>query len=799
MRGSTKNETTKESENSNDEVDLLNIVEMRIRGDASDFEIKEQTVHRPGNSMQACRVPPPRPPQHSQAASIPPPPSVHSTDSKDSFDIFSLVAARAAQPSLPDADNLCDQGQNTLELAGIKDTRAVVGENSSTTLLLLQSDFTFRPTSTASNGSTTSRQGSFATGVPDNITSTEPLPTLTAPSLSRARRVSAVSVSEPGAHAVDGITLLFDRPRSRPSTGGTPDMEELGLELVPTSQNETDGNGGLIHADLVDDSEIGEIPTAEPMTTRAKRLWKKQLCLGFSRQAIVAITIVSILLLAFLLARKSSNQTPSAKQQNGAIPIPEYPGTTASITQAPTSLWERLNLPEYTLRVMENPRSPQTKAYQWLSNNINKSNNTQHLPVWRLKQRFALATFYYSTRGDYWVKNQGWLDWDTNECSWEQLQWLTGEAACADNGKLLSLRFGYANNYANNLDGTIPPEIALLHDSLETLSIFQNPQLKGNIPMEVGLMTRLTLLLFSTTSLSGTLPTELGQLESLEGLSISGRELDGTLPTQLGNLRKLTSLGFSRANFSGSIPTEVLRLSNLKSLSLLECPLLDTASFLPEVVGNLHSLNSVNLGYRKTGGFTSIPSEIGKLTNLASLILKDFQLNGPLPSELAMLTNLNYLDLQRNSITGTLPQELSKMSQLEIVNIGSNQLEGRPLEQGVLHQLTQLQELHINDNLFSGCIATEIGSMSSLEKLELQNTNLSGTLPTELLLLDNLTSLVVMNTSLTGSIPDGLCGAILSPHERKYFGGNSYSVPTTNLSACYGTSLCGCTCDPCPK
>ncbi|CAB9512666.1 Leucine Rich Repeat [Seminavis robusta] len=402
------------------------------------------------------------------------------------------------------------------------------------------------------------------------------------------------------------------------------------------------------------------------------------------------------------------------KQQNEGIPIQDNAATTASITQAPILLWERLNLPEYTLRAMENPRSPQTKAYQWLSNNINKSNNTQHLPVWRLMQRFALATFYYSTRGDYWVSNQGWLDWDTNECNWEQLRWSdpqAGEVDCNDSGKLLSLQFVAANN----LDGTIPPEISLLHESLEVLLLSWNRQLKGSIPTEAGMMTRLTVLWFSATHLSGALPTELGQLQSLENLMISHSELDGTLPTELGNLSNLTTLGFQMANFSGSIPTEILRLSNLQSLSFLECPLLEKTAFLPGVVGNLHNLKILNLSNRKTGDLTSIPSEIGKLTNLENLIFTDFQFNGTIPSEMGSLTKLAYLTLKRNSISGTLPEELSKVSQLRVLRIQSNKLEGRILEKGVLHQLSKLLLLEISDNLFSGSLPTEVGLCLALE------------------------------------------------------------------------------------
>ncbi|CAB9516490.1 Leucine Rich Repeat [Seminavis robusta] len=633
------------------------------------------------------------------------------------------------------------------------------------------------------------------TFIDDVISSIQPLPTSSSPEF---HQTGNIREERPGAYAMAGIRPIFRGPRRiRPLTGRIPDVEGLGLELVPTSQNETDGDDRLIYADPIDDSENGMIPTAEPITTRAKRLWKKKLFLFLSLETVVAQVLVLFILGAFLLARKPSNQTPPAKLQNGVIPIQEYPGTTASITQAPILLWERLNLPDYTIRAMENPRSPQTKAYQWLSNNINNSNNTQQLPVWRLKQRFALATFYYSTRGDYWVKNQGWLDWDSNECSWAQILLFDPSPAsiCDDNGQLLSLQYFYANN----LDGTMPPEISLLCDSLETLRFAWNHQLKGNIPTEIGLMTRLTALGFSATHLSGTLSTEMGQLQSLEELIIAHSKLDGTLPTELGNLSKLGSLLTEGVNFSGSIPTEILQLSNLKTLIFSECPLLDTSSFLPQVVLNLHNLEMLSLDSQKTGEFKPIPSEIGRLTNLANLVLDDFQINGTIPSEMGLLTKLNYLYLERNSITGTLPEELSKMSQLKKLLISSNHLEGIPLEPELLPQLTQLQQLCINDNVFSGSIATEVGLWSSLKILELQDTNLSGTLPTELLLLDNLTSLVLMNTSLTGSIPDGLCGVRLLPHEMKRFGGNYYAVPTTNLSVCYGTNLCGCTCEQCPK
>ncbi|CAB9513465.1 Leucine Rich Repeat [Seminavis robusta] len=744
MQKSTKTKKASSSEASsenNNDVDLLKIVEMRIRGDASDFM---ESVEEQRKSRQARRhVVPPRPPprdlsqpnnnnhsQQQQADTILPPCRV---SKEDTFDILSLVAERAAQPpSLPDDDDVDhidddDQEQNTstLELTEtIKDTRAVLRN---------------------SNNSST---------------------TVTPPTLSRARRASQV---EPGAYPVAGIRAMMHHPSRIPSTGRTHGMDELGLELVSSSQDETHYDDDLVHADPVDDSENGEIATAEPITTRAKRVWKKKLCLHLSLQAIVAIAIVAIILLAFLLAPKMGNHKELGKHQNGVLPIDQRQPPPPPSTQEPSSLLEKLNLPDYTLTEMENSRSAQSRAYHWLSNNINKNNNGQNLPVWRLRQRFALATFYYATRGDNWVKNQGWLDWETNECNWEQIQSrrvLDQAPACDDNGQLLSLQF----KFANNADGTIPPEISLLHESLERVVVSWSFQLKGHIPTEVGLLTRLKEFVLGTTHLSGTLPTELGQLRSLEQLLISSNAFVGTLPTELGNLSNLTNFIFDGANFSGSSPTEILQLSNLKHLGFTNCPGLDIEAFLPEVTRNMHNLETLVLGGWKPGRLTSIPSEVGKLTNLATLNLKGFQHNGPIPSEMGLLTQLTNLNLQRSSISGTLPKELSKMSQLEFLNLQSNKLEGKVLEQGVLHLLNKLQLLQIRDNLFSGSLPTEVGLWSSLEILSLQNTKISGTLPTELLLLDNFASLVVVNTSLTGSIPRGLCNKVVLKRKESVLG-----------------------------
>ena len=58
----------------------------------------------------------------------------------------------------------------------------------------------------------------------------------------------------------------------------------------------------------------------------------------------------------------------------------------------------------------------------------------------------------------------------------------------------------------------------------------------------------------------------------------------------------------------------------------------------------------------------SIPSEIGLLTNLVSLIVAYTGLTGSIPSELGKLSNIVTLALISNTLTGSIPSELGNSS-----------------------------------------------------------------------------------------------------------------------------------------
>ena len=108
-------------------------------------------------------------------------------------------------------------------------------------------------------------------------------------------------------------------------------------------------------------------------------------------------------------------------------------------------------------QALSDSSTPQSRALAWLEGNVNLDTYTDQQKV----QRYVLATLYYSTGGDSWDTGPGWLS-DDNECDWY------GANECID-GALDGLALD-----SNDLQGTIPPEISMLSDSLGK-SLLQMP------------------------------------------------------------------------------------------------------------------------------------------------------------------------------------------------------------------------------------------------------------------------------------------------------------------------------------
>jgi len=99
---------------------------------------------------------------------------------------------------------------------------------------------------------------------------------------------------------------------------------------------------------------------------------------------------------------------------------------------------------------LNTPSTPQHQALIWLSGNVNYPYFSNEAKI----QRYSLATFYFSTDGDKWNANNGWLS-DADECS----EWAN--VVCTSRGSVSELALSN-----NELEGTIPEELAMLSDSL---------------------------------------------------------------------------------------------------------------------------------------------------------------------------------------------------------------------------------------------------------------------------------------------------------------------------------------------
>ncbi|CAB9528538.1 LRR receptor-like serine threonine-protein kinase [Seminavis robusta] len=652
-------------------------------------------------------------------------------------------------------------------------------------------------------------------GIMDDI---QPLPDVAPPSLHRGgRRTREV---EPGAYALGGgIRPAFYHPRM-PSVAMT--NNEVANDSEPTSFSSSLGqscsaeNETLVHAQPInDDSERGELPTAKPMSERAKIVWKKKIFLSLTVEMLVGImVIIGIALVVSFRNNRLTQKVPQLKQQNGAI----YMHTDGhGATQAPTTFMDGilkgLNLPDYTLEAMQDHRCPQYKAYQWFLEN---QQSLGTYPKWRLKQRFALATFFFATRGEHWVNHHSWLDWETHECYWEQQFTLKEDFSsfqCDDSGHIQSLSF-----LRNKLAGTIPKEMSLLSATLTRLNLLGNMELNGQIPSEIGLLTKLTVLLtFMTklsggipteiglltnlrvwdskmTDLSGSIPTEMGLLRDLKELELASKEITGQIPSELGLLSGLTRLSLFSMGLSGTLPKELYQLPSMAFFWLGDCPGIDLGPIIPALAATqmLHLERVVLQGNQGTGSF---PYNMGRLSSLISLSLNRFQLSNAIPSEIGELTQLTALDLQENLLSSSVPSELYLLFGLRFLVLNSNILTGH-LPPQLFQSLRKLEVLHLHNTHFSGSLASEIGLLTNLKELELQSTSLSGELPSELLVLPNLTGISVANTSLYGSIPDGLCH-LLHRNELECYGPHGCYPKKMTTSVCQGTVLCGCNCAPC--
>ena len=267
------------------------------------------------------------------------------------------------------------------------------------------------------------------------------------------------------------------------------------------------------------------------------------------------------------------------------------------------------------------------------------------VPTPRTEDHAPLIAFYEATGGANWSANDNWLTPRPVEV-WHGVE-VDAE------GRVVGLDLEF-----NRLTGQLPPELGEL-SRLRSLILSRN-ELAGTIPSELGDLPDLRQLNLRDNGIAGEIPPALGHIAYLDQLDLRGNQLEGAIPAALGSLASLRRLYLSGNNLTGEIPPTLGNLASLQSLFLSNN---DLAGEIPSALGDLTRLEQLYVGNNGITG--EIPAAFGNLASLRQLLLFGNALAGPVPPELGRLTQLRLLSLRDNpGLSGALPSAVTSLSSI---------------------------------------------------------------------------------------------------------------------------------------
>ena len=316
--------------------------------------------------------------------------------------------------------------------------------------------------------------------------------------------------------------------------------------------------------------------------------------------------------------------------------------------------------------------------------------------------------------------------------------------------------------------------------------LLQGVGVTGFLPTELGLLTQVTGIDFSDTHLSGTLPSELALLTKLQSLQLNSNRISGSLPAW-SSLRSLFIVQMEGCRVQGTLPSEWSELGLLSIVKLYGNQISGTlppswshlsvlsdimlhgnllSGTIPTEWGNLRALNYFQTSSQAYYGLSpteanrfsgSIPTELGRLTNLGTLMLAIPTLAGTVPSELGLLTKAQILVVGGDRMSGTIPTALGKLnSRLALLMVTGNRISGTlPTLAPLPPANSALRDLVVADGLISGSLPTEWSRLSLLERVILKNNRLTGELPVSWASgFEYVEVLDVSHNSLSGTLPN---------------------------------------------
>ncbi|KAK2975054.1 hypothetical protein RJ640_001696 [Escallonia rubra] len=225
------------------------------------------------------------------------------------------------------------------------------------------------------------------------------------------------------------------------------------------------------------------------------------------------------------------------------------------------------------------------------------------------------------------------------------------------------------------LKGTIPKEVGNL-TSLVFLNISNN-SLQGHMPAEMRLLHQLQYMSLQFNKLSGEIPSSLSRCWKLRQLSLNGNKFNGSIPGKIGELPKtvfnissLVSFDILDNEIAGSLPADLCYL-----LPMLERIGIGQNQFTGEIPPSPPRCASLQFISLTANKFTGI------IPSLRQLVIGSNRLHGVLPNSVRNLSaSLELLDTTGCHINGTIPREIGNLSNLVALGLRDNDLTGSILE-----------------------------------------------------------------------------------------------------------------------
>ncbi|CAI0407362.1 unnamed protein product [Linum tenue] len=168
---------------------------------------------------------------------------------------------------------------------------------------------------------------------------------------------------------------------------------------------------------------------------------------------------------------------------------------------------------------------------------------------------------------------------------------------------------------------------------------------------------------------------------NITALKLNGMNLGGTLDIGIEQFESILEIDLSNNHIGGSIP--IVLPPTLRNFSL---------------AGNQFN--------------GSVPSTLSSLTQLVDLSLNNNFLSGGIPDSFQQLISLVNLDLSWNNLSDLLPPSMGSLLSLSSLQLQNNKLIGTL---DVLQDLP-LQDLNVENNLFSGPIPSKLSAIPNFRK-----------------------------------------------------------------------------------